>query len=343
MTADAVGGVWTYAIELADALEPHGVEVHLATMGPAPNDEQRAAASRSALVSLHESSFALEWESDPWDDVRAAGEWLLALGSAIGADLVHLNGYAHASLEWDVPVAVVAHSDVVSWWRAVHGIDAPAAAESYRAAVEEGLDNADVVVAPTRAVLHDLSTSYRFETPSFVVPNGRRQAAVAAEKEPLVVGLGRFWDEAKNVAVLERLKPRAPWPVVVAGAGTPRGPLPEPEVRELLARASVFAAPARYEPFGLAVLEAAQAGCALVLGDIASLHEVWGDAAWYVPPDDEEALLAALQVIARDPLRRQELGRRASERAVRYSPAAMAEGMLAVYEPLLARVAGVAG
>ena len=33
MTADTVGGVWTYALELARALEPHGVEIALATMG----------------------------------------------------------------------------------------------------------------------------------------------------------------------------------------------------------------------------------------------------------------------------------------------------------------------
>ncbi len=31
--------------------------------------------------------------------------------------------------------------------------------------------------------------------------------------------------------------------------------------------------PARYEPFGLSVLEAALSGCALVLGDIPSLRE----------------------------------------------------------------------
>ena len=41
MTADCVGGVWTYALDLADALAPHGVEVQLATMGRLPDAEQR--------------------------------------------------------------------------------------------------------------------------------------------------------------------------------------------------------------------------------------------------------------------------------------------------------------
>ena len=39
---------------------------------------------------------------------------------------------------------------------------------------------------------------------------------------------------------------------------------------------------ALYEPFGLAVLEAAQAGCALVLSDIPTFRELWDGAALFV-------------------------------------------------------------
>ena len=46
---------------------------------------------------------------------------------------------------------------------------------------------------------------------------------------------------------------------------------------------------ARYEPFGLAVLEAAQAGCALVLSDIPTFRELWNGAAQFVPPGDDAA------------------------------------------------------
>jgi hypothetical protein len=44
MTADTVGGVWTYALELSAALHSHDVHVILATMGPQPRDVQRASA-----------------------------------------------------------------------------------------------------------------------------------------------------------------------------------------------------------------------------------------------------------------------------------------------------------
>jgi glycogen synthase len=339
MTADAVGGVWTYALELADSLAQHDVEVHVATMGPLPSPDQREAARRSAVAGLHESCYALEWEEEPWEDVRRAGEWLLELADELGVDLVHLNGYAHATLPWRVPVVVVSHSDVLSWRRAVHGTPPPEGLEHYRQRVEAGLRRADAVCAPTRSVLDDLAASYRFEKESFVVPNGRSPAGIRdVEKEPLVVGVGRFWDEAKNVAALQRIAPRLPWPVVLGGPHTPVGRLTAAQTAALLARASIFVSPARYEPFGLTPLEAAQAGCALVLGNIPSLREVWGDAASYVPPDDDEAILRTVSALCHDDESRRELAARGAKRAARYTPAAMAEGMRSVYGRVLAGV-----
>ena len=174
----------------------------------------------------------------------------------------------------------------------------------YHRRVERGLQRADAVCAPTRAVLDDLAASYVFETPCYVVPNGRVWPVQPAQKQPLIVGVGRFWDEAKNVAALQRIADRSPWPVILAGPGTTSGWLTAARTAELLSRAAIFASPARYEPFGLTALEAAQAGCVLVLGDIASLREVWGEAAAYVPPDEDGALLAVLCELCRDDVRR---------------------------------------
>ena len=52
----------------------------------------------------------------------------------------------------------------------------------------------------------------------------------------------------------------------------------------MMARTAVFVSPALYEPFGLAVLEAAQAGCALVLSDIPTFRELWDGVALFVAP-----------------------------------------------------------
>ena len=53
------------------------------------------------------------------------------------------------------------------------------------------------------------------------------------------------------------------------------GKLPAAEMKLWFAHAAIYCLPARYEPFGLSVLEAGLSGCALVLGDIPSLREIW--------------------------------------------------------------------
>lgn len=345
MTADAVGGVWTYALELVDALAAEGVEVELATMGPRPTADQRTQAAASSLAALHESELALEWMDDAWADVERAGAWLLELRDVVRPDVVHLNGYAHAALPWGVPVVVVAHSDVLSWFRAVTGRSAPPTWARYAREVERGLAAADAVVAPTAALLDELVHLYRPGFPRLVVPNGRRPRTRPTEKEAFVLTSGRLWDEAKNVAAVDRVAPDLAWPVVVTGdaAGTRHGNVhalghvPADELAALMGRASIFALPARYEPFGLSALEAAQAGCALVLGDIASLREVWRDAALFVAPDDHAGLAATLQGLIEDESLRRELAARALEQSRLYTPARMAAGYLDAYS----RAAGV--
>ena len=343
MTADAVGGVWTYALELADALDPHRVEVSLATMGPTPSDGQRTQAEQSAVDELHVSDYALEWAHEPWDDVQRAGEWLLELADRLQPDLVHLNGFAHGALAWQAPVLVVGHSCVLSWWKAVEGGPAPARLGPYRELVRAGLRGADLLVAPTRAFLHQLEQLYAPACERRVIPNGRRPIA-PLRKQPFVLAAGRAWDEAKNLGALDRVAARVPWPVLIAGGGGDTGfrharslgVIEREELGRLLGRASVFAAPARYEPFGLGVLEAASAGCALVLGDIPSLRELWSGAARFVDPADEDAIAAALAEVIADERLRADLAGRARVRARLYTPERMAGGYQAAYQSLIA-------
>src|ERR1700685_1729801 len=119
MTADAVGGVWQYSLDLIGHLTRRGAQVLLATMGPQPNAVQKQQLAAFDNVTLRESGYKLEWMEQPWADVEGAGEWLLDLTQHFQPDIVHLNGYAHAVLPWKAPVVVVAHSCVFSWWRAV--------------------------------------------------------------------------------------------------------------------------------------------------------------------------------------------------------------------------------
>src|SRR5436189_3991952 len=79
MTADPIGGVWTYALELARALESHGIEIALASMGGRLTRDQYQQVLERKNVRLFESTHRLEWMDDPWEDVDRAGDWLLQI------------------------------------------------------------------------------------------------------------------------------------------------------------------------------------------------------------------------------------------------------------------------
>src|SRR4051812_33332264 len=98
--------------------------------------------------------------------------------------------------------------------------------------------------------------------------------------------------------------------------------------------ASIYCLPARYEPFGLSALEAALSGCALVLGDIPSLRELWGDAALFVSPDSPAELTTSLLELISNPGMRQGLAAKAGAAAARYTPELMASRYLRVYQML---------
>lgn len=349
MTADTVGGVWTYSVELARAIAPHGVHVALATMGGPLSESQRVDVEQTPNVELFESSYKLEWMEDPWNDVREAGRWLLDLERRLRPDLVHLNGYAHGALPWCAPVLVVGHSCVFSWFSAVRS-EAPSTTwEWYRREVKRGLSHADEVTAPTNAMLASLEHLYGPFTTGGAVYNARSCASFRpAEKHPIVFSAGRIWDEAKNIAALANVAPDSPWSIYVAGPSQHPdgsdaqfdrvnllGNLDTPRLAEWMSRAAIYALPARYEPFGLSALEAGLSGCALILGDIPSLREVWAESAIYVKPGDDAQLLTAIRNLAKNEALRKEMAIRARARALQYTPERMARGYLSVYRRLL--------
>jgi glycosyltransferase involved in cell wall biosynthesis len=353
LAADAVGGVFTYAAELTAALAARGVEVVVATTGRRLSPAQRAALAPAAAV--HESAWKLEWMEEPWDDVARTGAWLQELAAACRPDVVHLDDYAHGALPFPAPKVVVGHSCVLAWFEAVRRAPAPPAFDRYRAAVRAGLAGAAVVVAPTRAMLDALVRHHGPLGRAAVVPNGRDPARFRpGKKEPLVFCAARLWDDAKNAVALASVAPELPWPVALAGeashpdrGGHPEvagchllGPLAEADVARWMARAAIYALPARYEPFGLSALEAALAGCALVLGDVPSLRELWDGAAAFVDPDDRGALRDAIRALAADGTRRQRLAALARDRALGLGPERMAAGYLALYASLVSAQEG---
>jgi glycogen synthase len=349
LTSDTVGGVWTYSIELAGALAEQGVEVVLACLGSLPRPDQIAEATAIDGLALHALECRLPWMDDPWNDIAAAGDWLLALERDTGPDLVHLSEPVFGSLPWEAPTVAVGHSCVLSWWEAVMGDPAPPEWEPYRAAMRQGFAGAGAVVAPSRWMVQALRRFYGVRG-GRSIPNGRTAARFEpGQKEAFVLTATRVWDPAKNALALDRAAAGLPWPVYAAGEPRPPGHdagvscdhlrtlgrLSAREVAAWLSRAAIFALPARYEPFGLSVLEAALAGSALVLGDIPSLRETWDGVAVFVDPDDHVTLRLALEAMIRDPGLRQTLAMRARRRALEFSARRMALAYLELYRGLL--------
>jgi glycosyltransferase involved in cell wall biosynthesis len=109
------------------------------------------------------------------------------------------------------------------------------------------------------------------------------------------------------------------------------------ERRDLLAGATVFAYPSRYEGFGFPPLEAMQAGIPVVSSDAGSLPEVLGDAARLVPVEDDDALAAALTFVVSDETQRADLVERGRARAASYTWEKAANEFVTLYERLAGR------
>lgn len=339
MTADTIGGVWTYCMDLCQSLNAFNTEIHLVTMGERMKDWQRKEVDRLKHVTVYETSYWLEWMENPWEDVERCSDYLLQLEEKLQPDLIHLNCYSYGSLPFKAPVIVVAHSDVWSWFMAVKGSEPPPEWSRYHQYVKEGLHGADVVIAPSKAKLQMVENIYDLQGGA-VIYNGRNASLFSSgEKESFVFSMGRIWDEAKNVKLLTEAVPFINAPVRIAGDNNfdrnsfvttgnnvefP-GKLSTQQVAEQLAKAAVYVLPAKYEPFGLSALEAALSGCALVLGDIPTLREIWQDAAIYVDTDDVKALVDAVNNIIEDEEKRKLLSNKAKARAENFSAGDMAE------------------
>jgi len=210
-----------------------------------------------------------------------------------------------------------------------------------------------MVVAPTEAMRRALQAEYGAAgAAARVIANGRSSVGKTAtpipDKAPYVLAAGRLWDPAKNIQALSAVSPSLTWPVYVAG--DTQGPTDcsaalehvrclgalEPDtLRAWMAGAAIYALPARYEPFGLSVLEAAAEGCALVLGDIDSLRETWDGAAVFVPPAIPDALAVALQELIVSTEERARLGARARARASAFTIARMTDAYVCAYDEIV--------
>jgi glycosyltransferase involved in cell wall biosynthesis len=347
LVTDAVGGVWTYSLELARALLPLGVETVLGVTGPSPTDEQREAASGIQLV---DTGLPLEWLDTNAAQVVRAAEELAGVARSEKADVVQTSSAALlAAGSFDCPCVAVQHSCVATWWCAVRGTPLPAEFGWRRDLVERGLRRASAIIAPTVAFADATARAYKLGRPVHAVHNGRSIRDVRALPQgDFVFTAARLWDEGKNIATLDSAARsiaasfQAAGPIEGPNGASvslfnllPVGNLSQTTMAGVLAARPVFASAALYEPFGLSVLEAAQAGCALILSDIPTYRELWDGAAVFVEPRDDRGFAAAANRLLADRAARNSLGDSAREQARQYTAERMAHGMTEIYAGVL--------
>ena len=351
LTVDSVGGVWQYGLDLARALGTRGVETVIAHLGPPPSPDQRADARRIASTKFVETGEPLDWLCDGPAPVLAAGGRLSELAGDERVDLVQYNmPTLAAAAPPPVPILAATHGCVATWWGAAKPGE-PLAAEYrwHRKLTGEALRAADLVTAPTLAYARLVARSYGLRQTPVAVHNGRALPHVArAATHDHVFTAGRLWDRVKNTALLDQVAGRLAVPFHAAGPVVgPHGEtaaldhlhalgyLDGPTLSRKLAARPVFVSAATFEPFGLAVLEAAAAGCPLVLSKIPTFRELWDGAATFVEGDDPADWAHAVEAIMFDAALRERLGSAARQRAARYTPAAMADAMLPLYARLV--------
>jgi len=297
LTTDSVGGVWVFTEELALGLVERGHRVTLLSFGPAPGREQGAALRRHGIA-CRSAPFPLEWMQEAPATMRAAQEWLRKQVHQLRPDLVHSNQFAFVGLGEAVPTVLTVHSDLFSWWRGVHGSRPPATPYFawYEALVRHALRLAHAVATPSAVAADDLRRHFDHWAPVTVVHNGRSPCHFHPDrhKRDVALSAGRLWDPAKSIDLFNKVA--LPLPLRLAGSRCPPGARTVPPTvaaitylgqlgaRQLaaeMAEARLYIATSCYEPFGLAPLEAALSGCALLLPDLGSFREVWGTAAAY--------------------------------------------------------------
>lgn len=358
VTADTVGGVWTYTRELVTGLARRRVRVTLVSFGEIPAPAQTTWMDGLRGLDYRPTAFRLEWMQDAEADIAASSEYLASVVAEVKPDILHLGQYCYGNLPVDTPRVLVAHSDVTSWWVAVHGDEPRETAwiHWYRETVEKGVSSATAVVAPSRWMLEQICRYYTHPQRGEVIPNGRNPGLFNPHgtKDDLVASVGRLWDAAKQVNLLSQYDHKVP--ICIAGPEKApdevhrdarpvfpqrrrvhfEGILSEGQMSQLFSRASMYAATSRYEPFGLAPLEAAFSRCAIIANDIPTFREIWGESALYFRRDDALDLAGKIEKLNNDRELRLTYANLAYNRArQRYTAERMVDGYLDLYESIL--------
>ncbi|MEX0700103.1 MAG: glycosyltransferase family 4 protein [Acidimicrobiia bacterium] len=279
------GGVQNQVLELAKQLKLVGHDAWV--VGPGAPAHLGVDIGRSVVIPANGSRVPICLAPSAISRTRAA---------VASADVVHLHEplmpiVGPALLSTSLPLVATAHAAPPSWVKPI-----------YRMTPRRWWTGR-VVTAVSAAAAAPLGR------PARVIPNGLEVGAFRLpeeKRENRVVFLGRS-DRRKGLEVLlhawDRIRRESGnAELVVLGSDGPddngivfRGRVSEEDKRLELARAAIYVAPnLGGESFGITLVEAMAAGCALVVSELEPFREVAGEAALYVAPGDPAVLASAV-------------------------------------------------
>jgi L-malate glycosyltransferase len=282
---------------------------------------------------------------------RALKEWkpdLLHTHYASGyGTLARLSGFRPSLLSvWGSDITEFPHrSRFHGWW-----LKRNLGAASHLAATSRFLEKA----------IRDFDESAPVQITPFGVSTDRFRPAAASAAATFRVGTVRGLEPVYGIDTLLRAfarfseSVRQDTTLTIVGDGTRRaeyealaqslgiggktrflGRIPNEELTSHLNELDLFVAPSRSEGFGVAVLEAAACGIPSIVSRVGALPEIVDDGVTgvLIPPEDELALVSALERLCRAPEIRRRMGRAARERVEKtYSWQVSVDTMIALYQ-----------
>ena len=344
---DEPGGVQAHVLDLAQTLIARGHEVRV--LGPASEDTQLPdfVTRGGPAVAVPYNGSVARLSLGP--HMRRVTRQFIALGEF---DVLHVHepnatSFSLAALRYaDGPIVATYHASAAS------SVALKAALPILRANLEKISGGIAVSEMARRWQVEQVGTD------PVVIPNGVDTSRFAAHcgepndsREVEIVFLGRLDEPRKGLEVLlagvGKLKsPEGSLRVTVMGDGAERshpgvefmGRVTEEEKARVLGRADIYVAPnTGGESFGIVLVEAMAAGCAVVASDLeafAAVVDAQSDtpAGLLFPIGDADGLARQVQLLIDDPRTRNTLITAGKRRAALYDWERVASQVLAVYE-----------
>jgi phosphatidylinositol alpha-mannosyltransferase len=330
------GGVQQLTGELATHLRQAGDEVVFVGAGRSwfhggPGlDDVTVLTGRSIGIRANLSTAPVTLSPMPWRRVRRA---------LADADVIHVHEPLVPLIGWmalstDRPLVATFHADAPDWVARVYQ-HMPRVEKRMRGAILTAVSSIAARSIPPRwGEVREVPNA--IDVASYDLPVGRVERRVAFlgrddARKGLSLLLEAWSDVVARVPDAELVVMGADRDVDLPGVEF-KGPVSGGEKKRLLATSQIFVAPnLGGESFGIVVVEAMAAGCAVVASDIAAFVEVSGESGIHVPVGDVNALSEALISLLLDPHRARMLGEGGRDRSALYDWTAVVDQYQELY------------